>query len=477
MTTTTVNKATRADRRVGIYTLIATFGALSYGYDTGVISGALPFMSLPGDQGGLNLTSFEEGLVSASLIFGAAFGAIFSGRLSDKRGRRINLLILAVVFIIGSLGATLAPNVAVMIIFRFILGLGVGGASATVPTFIAELAPASRRATLVSRNEFMIVFGQLLAYTTNAGIANFLPGDHSWRWMLAICLIPGAALFIGMLFVPESPRWLGKRGRYDEARTVLQRLRTGDVETELGEIRDRSEEARRDQLAPRQAIRVPWIRRIIIIGAVLGICLQFTGVNAVVYYAPTILVQTGLGTAAALTATIGNGVVSVLAVTLGIFLLRVAPRRRLLLIGIAGIVVSLTLLGLSFMVLPQSAFRSYTVLAFMLVFLFFQQTFFAVVYWLLMSEIFPLRIRGYAVGIAVFVKWIANTLIVLFFPVLISTLGGPTFFIFAAVNVAAFFFVLKVLPETKGKTLEGFELELENRDPALMRPGVIDREA
>ena len=446
-------------RRLGLIAGVATIGALAFGYDTGVIAGALPLMTLPESEGGLGLTPAMEGVVSSSLIFGAAVGAIVGGRLSDRFGRRHNLLLLALVFLVGALGTALSPTVPLMVLSRVVLGLAVGGASATVPTFLAEMAPRDRRARLVSRNELMIVTGQLVAYTSNAVIANAFPGQHAWRWMLALAALPAAALFVGMLFVPESPRWYAGRGRFDEARAVLRSIRDGGIEQEMAEIRQIAEESRTAGRVTRAEWREPWVRRIVLFGIAFGILVQLTGVNSVMYYAPTILIETGLGASAALTATIGNGVVSVAAVAIGIYLLGHRGRRPMVLLGVAGIVLSLAAIGLCFM-LPEGAVRSYLVLAFMLTFLFFMQAFVGVVFWLSMAELFPLRFRGAAVGMAVFAQWVSNALVTLFFPMLISGLGGPTFFVFAAINVGTFLFLWRFMPETKGRTLEGFEHEL-----------------
>jgi MFS transporter, SP family, major inositol transporter len=457
-------RAGRPERFLKIVTVVSTLGGLLFGYDTGVISGALPFMSRPVEEGGLGLSPLTEGIVTSSLVLGAAFGALFGGRLSDRCGRKRMILGLAVLFFAGALGTALALNVGVMVLFRMLLGLAVGGASATVPVFIAELAPTERRGRLVTQNELMIVTGQLLAYTSNAIIAGTVGEGGVWRWMLVIATVPAVLLWFGMLFVPESPRWLAARGRLDDAKSCLERIRDAKViEAEFAEIERRVAADAREPRAGWRDLATPWVRRIVLVGAGLAVLSQLTGVNSIMYFAPTILLDTGLGTQAALTATISNGVVSVAAVATGMWLLGRFGRRPMLLTGQLGVTASLALLAVCFLFLPESAARSYLVLAFMLTFLLFMQSCIATVFWLMLSEIFPLRLRGFAMGVAVFGTWMANFVVTLAFPPLISAIGGVTFLIFAAVNVATFFFYLRTIPETRGRSMEAIESHFRTR--------------
>ncbi|CEI49882.1 sugar porter family MFS transporter [Propionibacterium freudenreichii] len=451
--------------------LVATMGALAFGFDTGVISGAIPFLKLPTADGGLALSPNMVGWVTSSLVLGAAFGGILSGGLADRNGRKKTLLVLAALFIIGALGTSLAPTAAVMVIFRFILGLAVGGASATVPVFIGELAPTHIRGTLVARNELTIVTGQLLAYTTNAVIANVFPGHpHAWRFMLVLCTLPALALFFGTFHLTESPRWLVSKGRRDDAEKVLWQLRhDDDVSEELNALEKHVQWTRREASTSFfDDLRVPWMRRITLIGIALAFLSQMTGVNSVMYYAPMILIDTGLGTNAALVATIGNGVVAVCSVAFGsIVLLPRFRRRPMLLIGQIGVTCALALMGAMFTVIAPGPTRAYLVLAFMMLFLFFMQGFVAVIFWLMLAEIFPLRIRGKAMGLAVFANWMANFLVASLFPPLEAALGGNLFFIFTAINFATIFFYLKFIPETKGRSLEQLEEDFAKHGRAL----------
>lgn len=458
------SRHTPESRFVLIIAIIATLGALAFGYDTGVISGALPFMTLPAAQGGLALTPFTEGLVAASLILGAAFGSLLGGNLADTRGRRNTLQGVAVVFFVGALGTALARNIPEMVAMRFLLGLAVGGASAVVPMFIAEMAGPGRRARLVSQNELMIVTGQLIAYVSNALLAHFSGSPHIWRYMLAIACIPALLLWIGLLFVPRSPRWLVSKGRLEEAREVLDRIRHDDAlaERELAEAQVQIEESRH-QAQWHDIATQPWIRKVLILGIGLGCVAQFTGVNAFMYYTPIILKSTGLGTQAALVATIGNGVTAVIATLLGIWAISRHGRRPMLLTGLVAVVLAQLALGAVLQWVPSSPLQSYLALSCILIFLFFMQMLIAPVYWLLMSEIFPLQVRGLVTGLAVAAQWIANTVVSLLFPMLLAWLGSGAFFLFAIINVASLVFVLTCLPETRGKSLEHIERDLRRR--------------
>lgn len=234
-------------QRIFIVVLVATMGALAYGYDTGIISGALPFMSSAPSQGGLGLNSFTEGLVASSLIFGAALGSFLSGFVSDRFGRRMTLRSLALLFVAGALGTAVAPSVTSMVIMRFILGVAVGGGSSTVPVFIAEISGPKRRASLVSRNELMMVVGQLTAYIISTVMSYALHDPHIWRYMLALAMVPGILLFIGTFFVPASPHWLVSEGRFSEALKVLKKLRETprEVRKEMADMRKQEKLARK----------------------------------------------------------------------------------------------------------------------------------------------------------------------------------------------------------------------------------------
>lgn len=444
---------------VKVIAFIATLGGLLFGYDTGVIAGALLFM-----KHDLHLTSLTTGMVTSFLILGSAIGAVFAGRVADRFGRKKIILVMAVIFMIGSLGCAMAPNVVIMITFRFILGLAVGGAAAIVPIYIAEIVPANRRWQFVTLQELMIVSGQLIAYTSNAAINEVWGGETTWRWMLGVACVPAVILWVGMLFLPDTPRWYAMHGRYREARDVLERTRHSRmVEREMGEIR-KSMESKSQKNARRQKTISVWMKRLVALGIGIAMLQQLSGVNTIMFYAPTMLQATGLGTNASLLATIANGVISVIMTFVGIMLLSRFGRRPLLLVGQIGCTCTLLAIGLLTWLMPETVnghpdvLRSYLVLAGMLVFLCFQQGALSPVTWLLLSEMFPMRIRGLANGISVFAMQMTNFSIAFMFPILLETFGlTMTFFAFAAIGIAGGIFAVIFAPETQGKTLEQIE--------------------
>ncbi|STT07173.1 major myo-inositol transporter IolT [Klebsiella michiganensis] len=337
----TESRKTDNDKKIRLITLVSTIGGLCFGYDTGVISGALIFM-----KNDLGLTPLQEGLVTSFLLFGAAIGSVGGGWLSDRQGRRKNILWVAVIFIFGALGTAVAWDMSSMIIARFILGLAVGCASVTVPIYISELARPAQRERLVTVNELMIVTGQFLAYSVNASIVNFYPDmSHNWRLMLAIPALPGALLWIGMLVMPESPRFFVRKGQIDKAVAVLKTIRRPEeVEQEIRDIQQVSQIGINHGRFVDELKR-KWVLQLILIGLMIVLATRVTGVNTIMYYAPTVLKATGLGDAAAVTGAVANGVVSILATLLGMLLIGRHSRRKMFFTGQIGVTLSLVLIG------------------------------------------------------------------------------------------------------------------------------------
>lgn len=464
----------KIDRRIKIMPFITAIGGLCFGYDTGVISGALLFMGAD-----LNLTPVTEGWVTSSLLIGACIGSVFGGSLSDSYGRRKIMLVVAIMFAIGAIGTAIAWDVTSMVSFRIFLGLAVGGASVIVPVYIGEITPKRYRETLTSVNEVMIVSGQLLAYSVNAAIAIAYPeSSHNWRWMLAIPALPAILLWFGILKCPESPRWFAKKGRLKEAKTMLEQYRNkniDDIEQEYNSIVLISQNQVNNSMNLFDIMQHKWARKLLMFGILIVVASQGTGVNAIMYYAPTVLKTTGLGNSAALVATIGNGIVSVCATIIGLSIIAKIHRRRMFITGQIGCTLSLFAIALTFnflfsietignedLLVAHHEYGSYIVLLFMLTFLMFMQGFLGPVFWLMLSEIFPLAMRGMGMGISVLFCWIVNFLIALLFPILLSYLGSSvTFMIFGICNICFILLITKFLPETKGKSLEEIEIELK----------------
>ncbi|WP_436325932.1 sugar porter family MFS transporter [Brevibacterium sp. FAM 27836] len=447
--------------RLGIIAVVATFGGLLFGYDTGVVNGALE--PLTHDFG---LTPRTEGLVVSFLTIGAAFGAVIGGRLSDAFGRRSNILLLACFFIVGTLACALSPNWQFLAGARFFLGLAVGAASTTVPVYLSELAPFERRGSLVTRNEVMIVVGQFAAFVINAIIFNVW-GEHEgvWRFMLAVAVLPAIALLIGMLFLPESPRWLISKNRDDQALGVLKQVRSDDrAEAEMREVELLAEQEEVAKTGGVSDLASKWVLRLVLIGVGLGIAQQLTGINSVMYYGTQLLTDAGFSADAAIIANTLNGLFSVIGVTVGILLINKLPRKFMLLGGFTLTSTFHLLIGLSAVFLPDGMGKAYTILVFVVLFVFSMQGTLGPLVWLMLAEIFPLKIRSFAMGICVFALWLANAAVAQFFPSVVSGLGiSNTFFLFAGLGVLALIFIYFMVPETRNKTLEDLEAEFRSK--------------
>ena len=448
---------TKASRTVMIMAITATFASLAFGYDTGVINGALPYMAEP-DQ--LNLTPALEGLVVSAICIGAAFGSALGGRISDILGRKPSLTYLSILFFISTLGCALSINATMIIIFRFILGLAVGSASTIVPAYLAEIATGNLRGSLVVLMELVIVSGQLLAYIVNAIIAITLGHDpHVWRYILAIAAIPAILLFFGMLINKESPRWLVAKGKTSEALDVLRLTHESEAKAiaELNDIQDLLAEQSIQQNISFKDFTEPWMKKVLLIGIGVAILQQTTGVNTM-FYGSQILTKSGFSTDAALIGNIGNGIISVIGTLFGFTLVRRLTRRKMLTIGLIGILFANTCIGTISNIMAGSPNLPYFVLSLTITFLFFQQTFVSPVTWVYMSEIFPLRMRGTALGIAVFFLWGSNFCIQLLFPILMNTFGlSNTFYIFSSIGILSLLFTKFIMPETKGLSIEDIE--------------------
>ncbi|MBW9150508.1 sugar porter family MFS transporter [Clostridium sp. CM028] len=441
---------------------ISTLGGLLFGYDTGVINGSLSYMARK-DQ--LDLNTITEGLVTSGLLFGAAIGAVVGGRLSDRYGRKTIIKFLAIVFVFATLGCSISSSASILIFCRFILGLAVGGASVIVPTFLAEISPTHLRGSIVTQNEVMIVIGQLLAYILNAILGNVFDTPGIWRYMIVIATIPAIILWVGILTVPETPRWLAANGKFYQALEILRKIRNEeDAEEEIKEIEQVIQAEKNLECATFKDLNTPWIRHIVLIGIGIAVTQQIPGINIMMYYGTTILEKAGFGTRMALIANIANGLMSVIAAVIYMkFFANRFGRRPLLLIGLSG--TTLTMLAMSILTntLAGSSMLPYVVLIFTVIFLAFFQGCLGPIVWLLLAEIFPIRIRGLGMGIAVFFLWTTNFFIGLLFPTILKGLGfSGSFMVFVVLGAMGMIFVYKCVPETLGISLEELEKTFKN---------------
>jgi sugar porter (SP) family MFS transporter len=438
----------------GTLYFFGALGGILFGYDLGVISGVLVFIAKV-----WHLTSFEKGMVTASLSVGAMIGAAVASKANNRVGRKQSIMIAAVVVIIGTLLATFSPSLAMLTISRLIIGLGVGLSSATVPTYLSELAPSRLRGAISALNQIFIVLGILIAFLTSY----FLNDSANWRAMLAGALVPAVILLVGLRFLPETPRWLLKLGREDEARAVLvSSTNNTDVDAEMASIRevvrlDTEQQSRwRDLIAP-------WLRPMLIVALLLAIGQQFSGVNAVNAYFPTMLVSLGFATSAALLSGVLLGVTKFLFTAWVVFVVDRWGRKPLLLIG--NVIMVITLLGAGWVIINvhNKGLLGALTLIFMVLYLVGYELGWGAVVWVMMAEIFPLKARAAGMGVGAVVLWASTGIVTAVFPIISDKnhLGlGQTMWVFAGINLVLFFLARWIVPETKGRSLEQIELDL-----------------
>lgn len=436
-----------------IVAAVASLGGLLFGYDTGVISGALPFLKHT-----FNLDAGMQGVATSAVLVGATLGAMFAGSISDAFGRKWVIIVVALLFVVGALGSAAAPSLYVLLAARAVVGVAIGVASMLTPLYLSEMAPKERRGFIVSLNQFCITFGILLSYIVDYMLTD-VKGD--WRWMLGAGAVPGMILFLGMLTLPESPRWLAGQGRLEDARRALRRMREGsDVEAELSDLkRDTADDSRH---TPWSALLARGARKPLIIGVALAVFQQVTGINTVIYYAPSIFQSAGMSSASvSILATAGVGLVNVIMTVVAMNLMDRAGRRALLLWGLAGMIAMLLVLAAGFAVGTKGAVALVTVAA-VTVYVGFFAIGLGPVFWLLISEIFPLAVRGRGMSVATVANWGSNFVVTLLFPGVVAALGSAAAFaIFAVLSVGAWIYTYFQVPETNGKSLEEIEAQLE----------------
>lgn len=442
----------------GFVFFFGALGGLLFGYDTGVISGAILFI-----ETGMSLSPLEKGVVVSSILLGAIIGAAFIGTLSDKYGRRKMVLSAASIFAVGALASAFAPNAPFLIFSRVLLGTAVGGASALVPVYLAEMAPAKLRGSLSTLNQLMITIGILTAYIVNF---TFAESVFNWRLMLGFATIPAIILFLGTLFLPESPRWLLSKGREGEAREILNRLRNGEnVDKEINEIKENSSK----ESGGFKELFAAWVRPALIIGFGLAIFQQLIGCNTVIYYAPTILENIGLKESAAILSTVGIGVLNVLVTVLALFIMDKINRRKMLIIGSSGMAAALLILSFSARI--QESLAAYITIGALCLYIFFFALTWGPVMWVMIGEVFPLKIRGLGVGASSVANWTANLAVALTFPLLLEKFGTNLFLFYFVMAILSIAFVKFKVFETRGKTLEEIEMTLYNKYRSDSRQG------
>lgn len=437
-----MEKASFNHRYIFGISFISALGGYLFGFDFAVISGALPFL-----QKQFLLDAYWEGFATGVLALGAITGCLIAGKVSDKYGRRPGLMLAAALFALSSLAMAFSPSRDFFIVARFAAGIGVGMASMLSPMYIAEISPAHLRGRMVAVNQLTIVLGILITNLINYTLRN--NGDASWRWMFGLGVIPAGLFLAGAAILPESPRWLVKDGKHDKASAVLQKIGDGtfvhntlrDIEQSLqGVTKTNYGDAFKKAVLPA-----------VLVGIGLAVFQQFCGINTVFNYAPKIFQSIGASLDDQLLQTVFIGGVNVVFTILAMLLVDKVGRKPLMLFGAGGLAI------LYIIVAQLLASGSTHVSWFLLAAIGTYAMSLAPVTWVLISEIFPTKVRGAAISISVISLWAAYFILVFTFPILFEKLKDHTFYIYAGVCIIGFVFVFFKVKETKGKTLEEVE--------------------
>ncbi|WP_213086935.1 sugar porter family MFS transporter [Chitinophaga agrisoli] len=434
--------------------VIAATGGLLFGFDTGVISGALPFL-----KEHWHLTDAQLEWVTTTVLIGAVLGAVASGKLSDRLGRKKMIIINAIVFALGALGCTFAPSVTVLMVMRLLIGIAIGITSYVVPMYIAEISPTRRRGQLVTLNQLMITAGILLSYIADYLLSNDA-NTESWRWMFFVGFFPALVLLAGMFFLPETPRWLISRNRWEEGRKVLLQVEDKDLVEQTLVALKQDVELQTAATGGLKEVLQPWLRPALIITVGIFFFQQLSGVNTIIYYSPIIFKMAGIvsNTESILPAII-IGVVNVLSCFLSVVLLDKVGRRKLYMIGISGMIPSLFMMGLCFYLREQlgASLPIFAVLSIVFYIIFIAISL-APLGWLLISEVFPLNVRGLGMSIGSLSHWGFNAIIAFTFLKLVNGIGiATTFWFYTGICILGLIWGWYYIPETKGRSLEDIE--------------------
>jgi len=440
--------------RILFWSITVALGGFLFGFDTAVISGAERDI-----QNVWGLNAFQHGFTVSIALIGTVVGALFGGIPSDRIGRKKTLFWIAVLYLVSALGSALSINWYLFMSFRFIGGLGVGASSVTAPMYISEISPADRRGRLVAMFQFNVVFGIVIAYISNYFIAGI--GANSWRWMLGVEAIPAIVFLVLVLKIPRSPRWLIlKKNLVDEARAILELINPDNVDETLKNIEQSKHATNEDQhLFKSRIYRLP-----IALAMLIAFFNQASGINAIIYYAPRIFEMTGLGESSALLSTAGIGIVNFIFTLLAMRFIDKFGRRTLMLVGSIGLIITLGLVSRAFY---TESFGGMAVPVFLFIYIAFFAFSQGAVIWVFISEVFPNEVRAGGQALGSFTHWFMAALISFSFPAISEILGGgTTFLIFAIMMVLQLLFVLRLMPETKGKSLEMIQSEISNRKKA-----------
>ena len=430
--------------KVILWSLVVALGGFLFGFDTAVISGAEKSI-----QQYWQLSAFQHGLTISIALIGTIFGALFGSIPSDRFGRKKTLIIVAVFYLVASLGTALSQNWYLFLCFRFLGGLGVGASSVTAPVYISEISPAKKRGSLVALFQFNVVFGILISYFSNYVIGTST--ETSWRWMLGIQAAPSLLFLVLLRMVPETPRWLIlKAGKLEAARSILKIINPEGYDKDYNKIlKGHEHDAQRKVAEPLFQSKYKFPVTLAILFAVFN---QVSGINAIIYYAPRIFEMTGLGTSSSLLSTAGIGLVNFLFTLIAIRFIDKIGRRTLMLIGSFGLIFSLAIVSRAFFV---QDFNNYSVITGLLLFIAFFAFSQGAVIWVFISEIFPNQVRAKGQTLGSVTHWIMAAAIAFAFPLLTEMLGGGyTFLFFTLMMVLQLLFVWKMMPETKGRSLE-----------------------
>ena len=426
--------------------IVASLGGLLFGFDIAIISGTVPFIK---DYFDLNELMLGWGV--SSLLMGCVIGAAFAGKLADRYGRRKMLIVTSLFFAVSCLATGLATNFVYFFLVRMVGGLAVGAASILSPMYISEIAPSKYRGRMVVLYQLAIVTGILVSYIVNYLLHDI--GPNNWRWMFASGTIPSVLFFVLLFFVPKSPRWLYSKGFHEQSYLILTKV-GGEINADY-EIAEIKESLKQKTIGFKKLFN-PGLRRVLFIGIFLAVFVQMTGINTVIDYAPAILEKVGLAVGDALFYTIGIGIVNFIFTWVAVIFIDRIGRKKLYLIGSAGMAVSMVLLSIAF---SAPDINGILVLILMFLFLSFFTGCIGPVFWTLISEIFPNRARGVGMSVAVLINWVFNWLVVFLFPWMLANLGGTIVYGFLAIMGLLQFIITKMyVPETKGKTLEEIEM-------------------